>query len=53
MSGGGQVLQEDFLPAAQKMGASQVLHKPFNASELLGIVSEILVDRELRASGTG
>ena len=53
MSGGGQVLQEDFLPAARRMGAAQVLHKPFNATDLLGMVSEVFEERIIRTSATG
>ena len=53
MSGGGQVLQEDFLPAARSMGATQVLHKPFNATDLLGMVSEVLEERIVRTSAVG
>lgn len=50
MSGGGEVLHEDFLPMARKIGASHVMYKPFNAMDLLGTVSMVLEDKCARHS---
>lgn len=50
MSGGGQLLREDFLPMAHKIGAAAVMRKPFNAVALLESVSEVLGMKTVRTS---
>lgn len=42
ISGGGRNTPEDYLDMAQKLGANQVLAKPFKGEELLQVVSEVL-----------
>lgn len=42
ISGGGRNTPEDYLAMAQKLGANQVLAKPFKGEELLQAVSEVL-----------
>jgi len=37
MSGGGQAQAMDFLPLARKLGADQILRKPFGPAELLEV----------------
>lgn len=42
VSGGGRVASMDFLVVANKLGAGQVLRKPFGPSELLDCVTRAL-----------
>lgn len=41
MSGGGRVIQEDYLFVAEKFGAKRTLNKPFSNRELLDAVEEL------------
>ena len=43
MSGGGEYVREDALSEAKRLGADQVLAKPFLPEELLELVCQILV----------
>ncbi len=45
MSGG---FGEQFLKAAQKLGASETLHKPFSADEVQAVVRQVLTRQETR-----
>lgn len=38
MSGGGNVSTVDYLPACLMLGASEILHKPFEPEEMLALV---------------
>jgi len=42
VSGGGRLGSMDFLAVAQKLGASEILRKPFEPAELLGCVARAL-----------
>jgi CheY-like chemotaxis protein len=42
ISGGGRSVPLDYLRMAQRLGATDVLQKPFEADELVGIVSRYL-----------
>lgn len=42
VSGGGKMVETDFLVAAQTFGAREILRKPFEAHELLQVVSKAL-----------
>lgn len=42
MSGGGAGWGIDYLRMAEKFGADRILHKPFSAAELCGMVDELL-----------
>ncbi len=42
MSGGGRVCPQDYLETAKRLGASRTLAKPFNYSELVDTVHELL-----------
>ncbi|MFA5182840.1 MAG: response regulator [Syntrophales bacterium] len=42
MSGGGRVGPQDYLETAKRLGASRTLAKPFNYSELVDTVHELL-----------
>jgi CheY-like chemotaxis protein len=42
MSGGGKMVETDFLLAAQAFGARAILRKPFQAQELLHVVAQAL-----------
>jgi len=42
MSGGGRVGPQDYLETAKRLGASRTLAKPFNYSELVETVHELL-----------
>lgn len=44
MSGGGEFVLEDALDEAKNLGAQRVLAKPFQMSELLKAVDELLVE---------
>jgi two-component system response regulator ResD len=45
MSGGGEFVLEDALDEARNLGAQRVLAKPFQMTELLEAVDELLVER--------
>jgi DNA-binding NtrC family response regulator len=42
MSGGGRIGPQDYLETAKRLGASRTLAKPFNYSELIDTVRELL-----------
>ena len=42
MSGGGRIGPQDYLETAKRLGASRTLAKPFNYSELIDTVHELL-----------
>jgi CheY-like chemotaxis protein len=42
MSGGGRVGPQDYLETAKRLGANRTLAKPFNYSELVETVNELL-----------
>jgi len=42
MSGGGQLRSEEVLPAARRLGASEILYKPFTREEILRAVESAL-----------
>lgn len=43
LSGGGRIGPDTYLNLAERLGANRILEKPFNVSELLGTVKELLV----------
>ena len=42
MSGGGRIGPQDYLETAKRLGASRTMAKPFNYSELIDTVHELL-----------
>lgn len=42
ISGGGRAVNQNYLPAAQAMGADDILHKPFRPSAFLEKVKSLL-----------
>lgn len=42
MSGGGRISKRDYLPLAADIGADRVLHKPFAAAALLGMLEDLV-----------
>lgn len=42
ISGGGRRLSRDYLPAAQALGADRILYKPFEPSEIVETVRELM-----------
>jgi CheY-like chemotaxis protein len=50
VSGGGRLGSMDFLAVAQKLGASEILRKPFEPAELLGCVARALAPAPAQTS---
>ena len=50
VSGGGRLGSMDFLAVAQKLGASEILRKPFEPAELLGCVARALAPAPAQSS---
>ena len=42
ISGGGRIVNVDFLQVARRLGADEILAKPFDARELLSVVRQLL-----------
>ena len=47
MSGGSQMLSQDYLPVAQRLGADLTLTKPFQTTDLLKAVKDLVRQAEL------
>lgn len=48
ISGGGQTQNLEFLRAAKKLGADEILKKPFTSEQLIGVVRRLITENKPR-----